>query len=171
MAKGFNTRVWVWIVVLFLAFLFTSQYHVAFWIKQYQDRCVECDPEDVFPFVEQAFSIVFPEDAEQIKVAKQKYERTFVHFLIRFRADPNALDMFLKSFPKKVEFGPYSRDSRSGWFLPKWFKEPIRIGKRQVSVLAGHKGNLQEFYIDTTDKENFVVYLKGFYYRGLELKD
>jgi hypothetical protein len=165
MAKGFNTRVWVWIVVLFLAFLFTSQYHVGFWIKQYQDRCVECDPEDVLPFVEQAFSIVFPEDAEQIKVAKQKYERTFVHFLIRFSADPNALDMFLKSFPKKVEFGPCSRDSRSGWFLPKWFKKPIRIGKRQVSVLAVHKGNLQKFCIDTTNQESFVVYLQGFFVR------
>jgi len=139
------------------------------WLKQFQiRRVVECNPEDVLPFVEQALFVDFPENIEHLKIAKSRYKKMFVDFFIKFSADPNTVDRFLKSFPKKVEFVPYSRDSRSERFLPKWFKEPILLGKRKINSIGGEKGNLKEIYIDTTYKENFIVYLRGSYYLGLE---
>lgn len=149
-----------------------SWFRICSWIQQYQRaRLVECNPEDVLPFVEKDLFVDFPEDIKQLKIAKSKYKIQFMNFLIRFSANPNTVDQFLKSFPEEVKFESYIRDSLSGRFLPKWFKEPIRVGKRNVKSVKGEKCKLGEIYIDTTDKENFVVYLKGFYHLGLELKD
>jgi hypothetical protein len=149
-----------------------SWFRICPWIQDYQRaRVIECDPEDVLPFVEQALFFDFPENIEHLKIAKSKYKKMFVDFFIKFSADPNTVDRFLKSFPEEIKFEPYSQDSLSERFLPKWFNEPIIVGKRKVNIVGGEKGSLKEIYIDTTSEENFVVYLRGSYYLGLELKD
>jgi hypothetical protein len=140
MAKASLAKILICIILVGLV-IGISWGHICIWIRQYQrSRVIECNPEDVLPFVEKAFFVDFPENVEHLKIAKSKYKMMFINFLIRFSADPNAMDGFLKSFSEEVKFVKYSRDSRSERFLPKWFKEPIKLGKKKCKKCKRSKG-------------------------------
>ena len=95
-----------------------------------------------------------------------------VLFLVKFVAEADTVTGFIDTFPPwlpnepwiKIEFEPYKREldrrSTRGRFRPPWFKKPIQQGKIGDYVKAYGKITI---YIDTTDKNNYVVYLDGFY--------
>jgi len=93
-----------------------------------------------------------------------------VGFMIKFAADPNTVDRFLKSFQEDVELYPYTHENDIRDILkpaPKWFSESITKGKTAgfglVSRDYGKASSNLYVYIDTTNQESFVVYIHGGY--------
>lgn len=168
MAKVFVVKTGRYIVFMVAFLAFMSLFYLSSWIGEYQNRYLECDPNEILPIVERVFCIDFPEDIEQVKAAKPQIKRMPISFIIKFAADPNTVERFLESFPEDVKLEPYSvrlehKDSRVGWFVPQWFKEPIKVGKRKVNIIAGPQKNLQELYIDTEDLKYYIIYIRGLY--------
>ncbi|MHC4112964.1 MAG: hypothetical protein ACYSUY_17955 [Planctomycetota bacterium] len=127
----------------------------------------ECKPEALISDLERVFDINFPSEIRQVKSARTSGSwdapNTTSFFNLKFYADPDTVDTFLKSFPKNIELGEYERslDTRCSNALhtPKWFTEPINKGK----ICSGI-----DIYIDTDDEGNFVVYFCGCYSRDLD---
>jgi len=135
------------------------------------DIYIERAPERFLTYLEKTFVIDFPEGITEVKVAKTSGSWDgAVGFMIKFTADPNTVDRFLKSFQEDVELYPYTREDDSRNILkpaPKWFSEPITEGKRArlglVSREYGKAGSDLSAYIDIKNEESFVVYIHGGY--------
>ena len=128
----------------------------------------ECNPKRMLNHLEKTFVIDFPEGITEVRAAKTLVSwDEGVGFKIRFVADPNTVERFLKSFPKEVELYPYrhDRDIRGSGDTPRWFTVPIIQGKQSVGSLGvGEPGaSMGRLNIDTTDENNFVVYIYGGY--------
>ena len=166
--KMSHSKVTLSIVSLIGFLLFIGLFYLSSLVEEYQNRYIECTPEKVLPVVERAFYIDFPEGIRQVRTAKRKSGRIPIDFIIKFAGDPKTIERFLKSFPEEVKFELYSEEldqriSCMKWFMPKWFRDPIKAGKIKTNILVGPKKNLQQIYIDTTNKDNFAVYIQGFY--------
>lgn len=132
----------------------------------YQERYVGCDPKKLLPNLESLFHISFPREVIEVKAAKTAIAiEGVIPFLVKFRAQPNVVDRFWRSFTDEglpIFWESYEpeidiRGSHS-WRPPRWFTKPIRQGK--VGMYKSGKGTIM-IYVDTTDEKNFVVYLKG----------
>lgn len=141
----------------------------AFWKGMGGPRFIlrECEPAVLLPDLERQRKIDFPEGIKEVKTARTAGKRdvpvTTSAFNVRFSADPNTVDTFLKSFRTEITLMPYERNSdtrhSSGLRTPEWFTEPITKGKQHSSI---------GIYIDISNDKNFVVYFMGYYYRDLE---
>jgi hypothetical protein len=130
----------------------------------YMSRPVECTPEDLMPSLENIFNIDFPKDIKEVKTAKTIPLDGATFFIVKFIAEPEIVDTFVKSFSIGIGWGSYDPewDMRSVDIsnAPDWFTETITQGKMGDYWLAGPKMSI---YIDTSVETNFVVYLHGFY--------
>ena len=133
---------------------------------EYSLRPIECSPNDLIPDLEKTFDINFPKVIKEIKTAKTlgSWDSNTIHFIVKFCAEPDIVDTFVKSFPRGIGWGSYDPewDMRSVDIshAPDWFTETITQGKMGDYWLAGPKMSI---YIDTSVETNFVVYLHGFY--------
>lgn len=77
--------------------------------RAYAQRPVECAPEDLIPDLEKMFDINFPKVIKEIKTAKKlgSWDSNTIHFIVKFCAEPDIVDKFLKSFPKGVGLVSY----------------------------------------------------------------
>lgn len=131
----------------------------------YQRRYIECDSEQLLVGLEPVFGFDFPEHIRDVKAAKTIRFGWANLFIVKFTAEANTVEQFLKSFPETIlesRSKPYypcsdMRETVGSWPPPKWFTQPIQQGKHSE---YGH-GSL-EIYIDTTDDKNSVVYMRGF---------
>lgn len=159
------------LVILLLAVvgagsLLIGAVYLGFQIGFYQHRYVECDPEVLLSDLEKVFAFEFPSDVREVKAAKTSTtDRIIALFMVKFAAQPAAIDEFLASFPKEpleVMLEPYDIESdgrsRHTFPTPRWFLKPIQQGKRGFC----HRGfGRIVIYIDTTDKKCSVVYMDG----------
>lgn len=135
------------------------------------DIYIERNPERMLSHLEKTFIIDFPEGITKVKAAKtQGSWDGAVGFMVKFAADPNTVDRFLKSFQQKIELYPYNPelDTRGSAVIPEpeWFAEPIRQGKEASPILVCRQRkewHATSIYIDTTNKHSFVVYFEGGY--------
>lgn len=139
-----------------------------FRLVAYFGRYIERNPEHVVSHLEETFVIDFPEQIREVKAAKSRASWDgVVGFIVKFTAEPNVVEEFLQSFPKKVEFKPYDfeLDTRGSDITPCWFTLQIRQGKQSVGSLGVDSAgaSMRRLNIDTTDEKNFVVYIKGGY--------
>lgn len=140
--------------------------YLSFQIGFYQHRYVECDPEVLLSDLEKVFAFEFPSDVREVKAAKTSTtDRIMVLFMVKFAAQPAAIDEFLASFPKEpleVMLEPYDIESdgrsRHTFPTPRLFLKPIQQGKR--GYYSPGFGRI-DIYIDTTDKNCSVVYMDG----------
>ena len=130
----------------------------------------ECDPVRMVSHLEKTFIIDFPEQQfKEIRTAKSFGWDNSVGFKIRFIAEPNTVDGFLKSFQEEVDLYPYSpdQDVRGSVYDPRWFMVPIKQGKKANPSFRsreyGKAGSDLSVYIDTTNEKSFVVYIRGGY--------
>ena len=130
----------------------------------------ECNSERMVSHLEKTFVIDFPEVITEVRTAKSSGWDDSIGFMVKFVAEPNSVDRFLKSFQEEVNLSQYRveddiRDAST--YVPKWFSEPITEGKRArpglVSRDYGKAGSDLSVYIDTTNQESFVVYIHGGY--------
>lgn len=148
--------------------VFISFYLLPFFVG---DIYIERAPERFLAHLEKTFVIDFPEGIREVKVAKTSGSWDgAVGFMIKFNADPNTVDRFLKSFQEDVELYPYTIEDDIRDILkpaPKWFSDSITQGKRAgfglVSREYGKAGSVLYVYIDTTNQESLVVYIHGGY--------
>jgi len=132
---------------------------------------IEREPERMVSHLEKTFVIDFPERIRELKTAKTPVSWDgAVGFMVKFAADPNTVDRFLKSFQQEVNLHPYTREDDSRDILkpaPKWFSEPIKQGKEARPSFRsrdyGKAGSDLSVYIDTTNEKSFVVYIHGGY--------
>ena len=116
--------------------------------------------------MEDLLGLKFPDGITKIKAAKTIRSEGTVSFVIRFTAEPNVLDAFVRSFPGEIHFFKYdpSYDSRAKrWSAPAWFKDPIRKGKIG-SPLTRPGITVSGMYIDMTNEKRYVVYWSGYYW-------
>ncbi|MHC4122883.1 MAG: hypothetical protein ACYSSI_04855 [Planctomycetota bacterium] len=136
----------------------------------YKHAYRECNPDKLLSELKKVFDINFPVQIEGLKTARTSgsWDGYYSPFIVKFTADPNIVAGFLKSIPRQIRFELYkpNYDSRNieSLLTPQWFIEPIKGGK--IGRIHGH-GDLK-IYIDTTNKEKFVVYFKGVYERDPE---
>jgi len=130
----------------------------------------ECNPERMVCHLEKTFIIDFPEDITEVRTAKSYGWDDSIGFMVKFIAEPNSVERFLKSFPKEVSLYQYrveddTRDART--YVPKWFSEAITQGKEASPSFRsreyGKAGSDLSVYIDTTNEKRFVVYIHGGY--------
>jgi len=131
-------------------------------------RYRECKPEKLLPELESCFDINFPEEIEQIQTSHTPggWDSSVSEFIVRFSANPNTVEALLDTFPPKTKIDVYTPvdDDRSvgaaGLRTPDWFLKPIEKGK-----IAHTPSGQPEVYIDTINKDTFIVYIHGLYYR------
>lgn len=130
----------------------------------------KCDPQDLILAMEDSFDLKFPDGITEIKAAKTPPSEGSVYFVIRFTAEPNALDALVASFPGGFHFREHEpiEDPRANMDgVPIWYKDPIREGKigypRRTPHMKSVGTNLWPMYIDMTDKKRFVVYWRGYH--------
>jgi len=147
----------------------------AYWIVELGGY-IERNPKKMIAHLERTFVIDFPEEIKEVKAAKTPVSWDgAVGFMVKFTADPNAVDRFLKSFRQNIELHRFNPelDTRGTAVIPEpgWFAEPIRYGKEASPILVsrdyGKASSHLSVYIDTTNQESFVVYIHGGY--GSEL--
>lgn len=132
----------------------------------YRFRYRECEPEKLLPDLKEQQDISFPERLKHIKCAHTPgtWDSQRGPFIVRFSAEPNTVDTFIKSFPRKFTFEVYKSEDDEREIpdlrTPQWFTEVIKEGKKAMSP-AGDT----VLYIDTTNKADYVVYLQGYYGR------
>jgi len=129
----------------------------------------ECEPATLLPDLEKQLEMKFPTKITEVKAARTAGSRdhpTESDFLVKFFAEPNTVDKFLKSFSIKITPVKYDRSSDKrkifGARTPQWFTDPITKGKEWSWT------SWRNIYIDTTDENNFVVYFMGSYFRDLD---
>jgi len=130
----------------------------------------ECNPERMVSHLEKTFVIDFPKGIAEVRTAKSFGWDDSIGFMVKFVAEPNSVDRFLKSFQEEVNLSKYLveddiRDAST--YVPKWFSEPIKQGKEARpsfrSRVYGKAGSDLSVYIDTTNEKSFVVYILGGY--------
>lgn len=140
-------------------------------VRLYQQRYIECDPKELLPTVELVFDFNFPVDIKDVKAAKTPSIERYEHFIVKFCADPNIVSRFLESVEERPRSVPYVQKhtftpAPGGWFSPGWHRAPVKQD-RKYTLLSSEKQpsvlTKVDLYVDTTDKENFVVYLDGSY--------
>ena len=166
----------IFLVILLLGvgsgIIFLGFRYLVLMIPDYQERYLEWDTKEGVLKLERVFGFDFPENIREVKVAKTPAIDGAVLFLVKFVAEADTVTSFIDTFPpwlpnepwRKIEFEPYKRelDRRKPRrrFKPAWFKKPIQQGK--IGDYGKAYGTIT-IYIDTTDKNNYVVYLNGFY--------
>jgi len=119
----------------------------------------------LIPVLEDAFELKFPDDITDVKAAKTVRWMKYIQFIMRFAAEPNDVDTFIKSFPGKIHFvelDPNNDYRQKTYGVPSWYKQPIRKGKRGVAFLV-KRINRIAICIDMTDENKYIVYLRGYY--------
>ncbi|MGD0077763.1 MAG: hypothetical protein ABSB91_03940 [Sedimentisphaerales bacterium] len=130
----------------------------------YNTRYIETDPNQLFFDLDHALQIKMPKNIWDVNTARNygQWDSSSSCFIVKFSAEPNTIDDFLSSLPEKEDFIPYIKkeDTRyvqtRNWLAPSWFTEPINIGK--ISKTA----NNYQIYIDTSNKQQYIVYLCGY---------
>ncbi len=136
----------------------------AYWLGESDSGgYIERNPHKIIAQLEKILEVDFPENIKNVKAAKVWIKReNWVGYIIKFTAEPNMVDGFLKFEDLK----PYDRerDYRDyGRPTPEWFTKPIQQGKTGNLILDSAGGRIQygvTIYIDTSDARNFVVYVK-----------
>ena len=140
-------------------------------VRSYQQRYIECDPKELLPIVELDFEVNFPVDIKDVKAAKTPSIEGLAFFLVKFCAEPNTVGILLKSIEERSHSVPYERKYTFttgciGWPSPRWARVPIKQGRKYTFRSAYKKIPVStdvDLFVDTTDKENLVVYLEGCY--------
>lgn len=143
-------------------------------VRSYQERYIECDPKELLPIVELVFDVNFPVDIKDVKTAKTPSIEGSAFFLVKFCAEPNTVGILLKSIEKRSRSVPYERKHTftTGVLIlpsPGWARAPIKQGRKYTFRSAYKKQPAStdvDLFVDTTDKENFVVYMEGVYLIG-----
>jgi hypothetical protein len=140
---------------------------------EYNTRYIECDPNELFVELEHRFQWRLPAQIWEVKTARNygSWDSTTSCYIVRFCAEPNSVDVFLSSFPKRVNFVPYTRQEDTRYLetknhlAPSWFTEPINDGK----IGYAHDEYDCYIFIDTSVEQRYVVYLWG--YGDLPMRD
>jgi hypothetical protein len=142
------------------------RFYLGYTSRFYQERCVECNSQEVIQSLEKVFGIKFPVGVTDINTAKSIPIDGAIHSIVRFRAKPIIVEKFFESFHKQPQFELYGMDGdrRNSDLspVPNWFDTPIQDGNIGIYTSANYKGYM-EIYIDTSDEETFIVYLKSLY--------
>lgn len=171
-----KTIIRVYLVLLHLVVIVGSIGLGLFWLGSavgrgyqlgaYQQRHRECDSERLLACLEPVLGFDFPENIRDVKTAKTKSIDGSILFIVKFTAEPNTVEQFLKSFPKTIQtFKLVSYDAAQDerkicgtWPPPEWFTKQIQRGKQ--GRYSKDYGKLK-IYIDTTNDKNSVVYMHG----------
>ncbi|MGB2807520.1 MAG: hypothetical protein WBC22_07260 [Sedimentisphaerales bacterium] len=129
------------------------------------------DSDKMVVYVEKKFNIDIPDSAGEIKAAKtgQTWDR-WSGFILRFVVKPSEVSKFLETAVGN-DLDPYNskRDDRYHPYksTPEWWTKPIKEGKIGYIYVKNTfvKDGTSEIYIyiDVTDEESNVVYLRGTY--------
>jgi len=139
-----------------------------------EEKYIECDPEKMRAHLENIFNIDFPDTIKGFKAAKTNPSWDGgVSFIVKFTADPNSVDRFLKSIPGGLAgYFPYEAksdlrgDPNKLTKEPEWFTEKIEKGYRGFAVFGRSQSvptGSAKIYIDTSDEWNYKLYLEGLY--------
>lgn len=149
---------WVICAVVFIAFLLSVCVYREMKTLYYQ-RCVECNPNELFKTLE----LGDPNNITELYVAKSRRIDSVATYLIKFNMASKLFEEYIESIDGEVSFtGDYdvNFDYRDTPFGPKWFTTPISNGK--YGDLWWPR-SLCFIYIDTSNKDYNIVYLKGHY--------
>ena len=122
----------------------------------------------MFVYLEKYYTIKFPESMANIEVAEAYggFDGSS-SFILKFKIAPDEFDVFLEQFGKCVEsFIPYTSgaDKRVGDRYPDWFKSQIENGRLgEINVHGFNASHPTDIYIDTSNVNIYVIYIKGFY--------
>ena len=136
--------------------------------REYQFRPLECFDTELMAVLERAFGVSFPDGITEIKTAKATIatEGGDICFAMKFTAPPSVVDAFIRSIPWTSRFKEYNlsedRRGKLNLFVPKWFTEPIRVGKMDDERIVSNHIDWG-MCIDTSDDKNYVVYWGGYY--------
>ena len=138
--------------------------------KLYARRLVECPPKSLLPTLEEVFELKFPDGISETRTAKSIAVEGDHNYIVKFVASPNDVDQFFKSFPDKSYISTstlspiiktvYRKPDNFWRFIPRWFTHPIKEGTVSTCTLGNKE---TEIYIDTSDKERYIVYIYGNY--------
>ena len=158
------------LAVLFLLIVFVCAglvglFYMSLRAGDYQQQYRQCDPKQLLTAFGDKYGVNLPHNIVNIKAAKTIPIENSILFIIKFEAKSDDMDIFIKSFsddmlaiePYEPWSGQRARNKTGFWRPPKWFREPITQGER------GYHNEGMRIYIDTSDKENFVVYLSDWY--------
>lgn len=162
-------RKWTWLIRFMLALMFIALgWQLAEITRQPpRDPFIECAPEELMLILEKAFNTSFPEEIEAIRTARTMGQISTVSFIIRFSAEPNVVDAFLRSFPEEIshveEYDPQGNPRAVCDSTPAWYTEPIQQGKVHYTFSGLPYHSNYGIYVDTTNERKFIIYWSGFY--------
>lgn len=154
-------------LIIFLFFLVDILVFLSFGLRIYQGRYRECDPNELIPVVHKVFGIDFPQNIRDVKAAKTPVQDRSVLFILKFTSEPNDINNLVNS--DMIALGPQICEKRCNfsdlwWFRPSWMSKGISQGiKYIIRSLPEEISASGDLCIDTTDKNNFVVYIVGLY--------
>lgn len=143
----------------------TMRFHIAEQKRALKKlKFFECTVDDISSDLKEKFDFQFPDEAEELRIAKAVVIEGLTSFIAKFSIKSNLLDDFLSSL-SNTEFTPYDpkNDPRTYTSLPipDWFKQvSIQQGK------LGHFGSDEKgihYIIDMDNADKYVVYLIGSY--------
>jgi len=130
----------------------------------------ECEPKELLGELESRFNITFPQEVVEFKTATTTPVEGDILFIVTFCGNDKTLERFFGSFPKTdgemsidwdyVDSGRVRKNQ--SWPPLGWLRQAIEIqtGKIGEYTLGDRR---MIIYVDTTNKENCVVYIKGFF--------
>jgi hypothetical protein len=136
----------------------------------------ECPPEEIIHEIEIKCGLLIPWDVNNILAAKNfrdswdGYERDSI---LRFSMKSSQLPEFIKSLPSTFRQTICQKDYKleddnrgpTVKKQPSWFLEPINKGIIIDEIDGGEGGFVETIYIDTSDMNSVLVYIKVIYTR------
>jgi len=124
----------------------------------------------VLTYLEKRYDIKFPENAEEVKAARdgKGWDGTS-SFIIKFTAKPSEVEKFIGTAVNSSirHYRPEGNPKYPNKYVPDWWKKPIEKGERGwLSVIDNFVEDWSsELYIciDSSNDKKYVVYLHGPY--------
>ena len=130
-------------------------------------------PNKMVAFVEKRYNVDIPDSAREIKAAKTGMSWDgWEGFILRFTAKPSEVNKFLETgLGTNIDSLYYRGDDRNRPYTssPEWWIKPIKIKKGKAGSIYVEDTFVKDgsssiyVWIDTSDEENNVVYLRGIY--------
>jgi len=155
-------------IIIFIIVFFNIGYIHAV-CAAFMHRPRDCSIQELKPFIKEEFAQC-PNDIYDVRAAKTPVVRGIdsadFRFIVKFKTKPDSAEKFVNSIPIERRYkiinsvcsssGDDNRKSQFG-FEPKWFLSPIAKGEMVTT------GINCELYIDTANKEYYIVYLSGYH--------
>jgi hypothetical protein len=171
MQKPFKTFIIILLTIVLGLAVFIVPVVGILGIRVYLGRYRECNPKELLPMLERVYDVNFPADIVQLRTAKTPNHDKAIFFIVKLTTEPSVVNRFLGNIVEMDDFEPYERGhtfTTYGWPSPSWARQPIKQGKKYTTSSVRGVRTRAYIYIDTTHKDNYVVYMQGIYNSSFE---